>query len=91
MSEDAGIEPRTVATFPMAVRRSNLSARSQSHPQKMPFSILRDAKVNAKHLANSLVAKITKNIIFRNLRIPDIFSVLRKTFQTIALFCCVLL
>jgi hypothetical protein len=29
-SEDAGIEPRTVATSAMAVRRSNHSARS--HP-----------------------------------------------------------
>ena len=31
MSEDAGIEPRTVATTALAVRRSNCSARS--HPQ----------------------------------------------------------
>ncbi len=28
MSEDAGIEPRTVATLAMAVRRTNQSARS---------------------------------------------------------------
>ncbi len=31
VSEDAGIEPRTVATLALAVRRSNHSARS--HPQ----------------------------------------------------------
>jgi hypothetical protein len=31
VSEDAGIEPRTVATLALAVRRSNLSARS--YPQ----------------------------------------------------------
>ncbi len=31
VSEDAGIEPRTVATTALAVRRSNLSAKS--HPQ----------------------------------------------------------
>jgi len=30
MSEDAGIEPSTVATSEMAVRRSNHSARSRS-------------------------------------------------------------
>jgi hypothetical protein len=29
-SEDAGFEPRTVATFALAIRRSNYSARS--HP-----------------------------------------------------------
>jgi hypothetical protein len=29
VSEDAGIEPRTVATLALAVRRSNLSARSR--------------------------------------------------------------
>ncbi len=33
VSEDAGIEPRTVATNPLAVRRSKHSARS--HPQKI--------------------------------------------------------
>jgi hypothetical protein len=38
VSEDAGIEPRTVATLALAVRRSNHSARSRpqsarSHPQ----------------------------------------------------------
>ncbi len=31
MSEDAGIEPRTIATLALAVRRSHHSARS--HPQ----------------------------------------------------------
>ncbi len=31
VSEDAGIEPRTVATAAMAVRRSNHSARSHPH------------------------------------------------------------
>ncbi len=33
LSEDSGIEPRTVATLPLTVRRSNYSARS--HPQKL--------------------------------------------------------
>jgi hypothetical protein len=33
VSEDAGIEPRTVATLALAVKRSNLSARS--HPQEI--------------------------------------------------------
>jgi hypothetical protein len=32
MSEDAGIEPRTVATTPLALRHSNHSARSHPHP-----------------------------------------------------------
>ena len=31
VSEDAGIEPRTVATSPLAVRRSNHYARSHPH------------------------------------------------------------
>ncbi len=31
VSEDAGTEPETVATFPLAVRRSKHSARSYSH------------------------------------------------------------
>ncbi len=31
VSEDAGIEPRTVATSALAVRRSNHSARSHPH------------------------------------------------------------
>jgi hypothetical protein len=39
VSEDAGIDPRTVATSALAVRRSNHSARShphlaRSHPQR---------------------------------------------------------
>jgi hypothetical protein len=33
VSEDAGIEPRTVATLALAVGRSNHSARSHPHPQ----------------------------------------------------------
>ncbi len=33
VSKDAGIEPMTVATLALAVRRSNHSPRSQSHPQ----------------------------------------------------------
>ncbi len=31
VSEDAGIEPRTVATLALAVRRANNSARSHPH------------------------------------------------------------
>jgi hypothetical protein len=37
VSEDAGIEPRTVATLALAVRRSNLSARS--HPLSARFHL----------------------------------------------------
>ncbi len=37
MSEDAGIEPRTVATTALAVRRSNHSARSHSHSNRYPL------------------------------------------------------
>jgi hypothetical protein len=33
LSEDAGIEPRTVATLALTARRSNLSTRS--HPQRV--------------------------------------------------------
>ena len=35
VSEDAGIEARTVATFALTARRSNHSARS--HPQNLPM------------------------------------------------------
>ncbi len=38
MSEDAGLEPRTVATMALPVRRSNHSARS--HPQ--PIEVIPD-------------------------------------------------
>ncbi len=43
MSEDAGIEPRTVATTSLAVRRSNHSARSHPHRSQkveLRFSLL---------------------------------------------------
>ena len=39
VSEDAGIEPRTVATTALAVRRSNHSARSQMRKVKRHYYI----------------------------------------------------
>jgi hypothetical protein len=38
VSEDAGIEPRTVATSALAVRRSNHQARS--HPHVLTFTVV---------------------------------------------------
>jgi hypothetical protein len=38
VSEDAGIEPRTVATLAMAVRRTNHSARS--HPLELAVDLI---------------------------------------------------
>jgi hypothetical protein len=46
VSEDAGIEPRTVATLALAVRRSKLSARS--HPQSRPDLIHDSARSHSQ-------------------------------------------
>ncbi len=40
MSEDAGIEPRTVATTALAVRRPNHSARSHPHGQHCLYLVI---------------------------------------------------
>jgi hypothetical protein len=46
----------------------------------------------SKNLKNSLLAKITKIVIFRNLHTKHIFdTVLRKIFQTITLFLCIII
>jgi hypothetical protein len=37
VSEDAGIEPRTVATLALTARHSNHSARSHPHDAKLPI------------------------------------------------------
>ena len=69
MSEDAEIEPRTVATLALAVRRSNLSARSQKTFARSVTSL----RENCSPYFPALLRLPLVNILVR--RVPPHFTI----------------
>ncbi len=77
VSEDVGIEPRTVATFALAVRRSNHSARS--HPVMIKLTTIPDCHYLTFLLSKTMICCRIIRHCFR-MATPLLFTLSKNQF-----------